>query len=141
MLLRLDASQRKFDLLVFWSLDRFSREGLATTITCLERLNSCGVAFHSYTEPYLSTDNEFARDILLSILASLAKLQRRKISENTKAGLERKRRQGVRLGRPPLPEKTKQAILDRLGSQSLRSIARDLKVSYTTVHRVAKKTT
>ncbi len=90
-----DASQRKFDLLIFWSLDRFSREGLAVTITYLERLNSYGVAFHSYTEPYLSTDNEFARDILLSVLASLAKLQRRKISENTKAGLERKGRQGT----------------------------------------------
>ena len=30
-----DASQRKFDLVIFWALDRFTREGLAKTISFL----------------------------------------------------------------------------------------------------------
>ena len=35
-----DASRRKFDCVLFWALDRFSREGMVPTIHQLERLNS-----------------------------------------------------------------------------------------------------
>ena len=81
------AARREFDLLLVWSLDRFSREGMAATIAHLQRLASHGVAFHSFTEEHLSTDNELVRNILLATLASLAKLEREKISQRTKAGL------------------------------------------------------
>ena len=36
-----DASQRKFDLVLFWSLDRFSREGVLETLNHLQRLGAC----------------------------------------------------------------------------------------------------
>src|SRR5215471_6869703 len=42
-----EASRRKFDCVLFWALDRFSREGMVPTIHHLERLNSYGVTFHS----------------------------------------------------------------------------------------------
>jgi DNA invertase Pin-like site-specific DNA recombinase len=48
-----DAAKRKFDCVLFWALDRFSREGMAQTIGHLQRLTSYGVTFHSYTEPHL----------------------------------------------------------------------------------------
>ncbi len=80
-----DAARREFDLLLVWSLDRLSREGMATTVAHLQRLSSQGVGFHSFTEEHLSTDNELVRNILLAILASLAKLEREKISQRTKA--------------------------------------------------------
>lgn len=99
LLLR-DAARREFDLLLVWSLDRFSREGMAATVGYLQRLGSHGVAFHSFTEEHLSTDNELVRNVLLAVLASLAKLEREKISQRTKAGLERARAMGKRLGRP-----------------------------------------
>ena len=35
-----DAAKRKFDLVLFWALDRFSREGMAQTIAHLQRLTS-----------------------------------------------------------------------------------------------------
>ena len=38
-----DASQRKFDLVLFWSLDRFSREGVLETLNHLQRLLAYGV--------------------------------------------------------------------------------------------------
>ena len=41
-----DAAKRKFDCVLFWALDRFSREGMAQTIAHLQRLVSYGVAFH-----------------------------------------------------------------------------------------------
>jgi DNA invertase Pin-like site-specific DNA recombinase len=94
------AARREFDLLLVWSLDRFSREGMAATVGYLQRLASRGVAFRSFTEEHLSTENELVRNILLATLASLAKLEREKISQRTKAGLERARARGKVLGRP-----------------------------------------
>src|SRR6202008_3345581 len=93
------AARREFDLLLVWSLDRFSREGMATTVGYLQRLTSHGVAFRSFTEEHLSTENELVRNILLATLASLAKLEREKISRRTKAGLQRARAKGKGLGR------------------------------------------
>jgi DNA invertase Pin-like site-specific DNA recombinase len=86
---------------VVWALDRLSREGMVPTILHLQRLAAAGVAFHSYTEPPLSTDNEMVRDIVLAIMASLGKMERQKISERTRAGLERARSKGKPLGRAP----------------------------------------
>jgi DNA invertase Pin-like site-specific DNA recombinase len=108
-----DAAQRKFDCVVFWALDRFSREGMAQTIAHLQRLNSYGVSFHSYTEPHLSTDNELVRNILLALLSSLAKVEAQKISDRTKAGMARAAAKGVRIGRPRLGAELRQKIAQR----------------------------
>jgi hypothetical protein len=40
---------------------------MAQTIIHLQRLSSYGVAFHSYTEPHLASDNELVRNILLAL--------------------------------------------------------------------------
>src|SRR6266581_8074401 len=95
------AHRRQFDTVLCWALDRLSREGMVPTIGHLQRLAAAGVTFHSYTEPLLSTDSEIVRDIVLAVMASLAKMERQKISERTKAGLERARAKGKRLGRAP----------------------------------------
>jgi DNA invertase Pin-like site-specific DNA recombinase len=44
------ASVRGFDVLLFWSLDRLSREGTVATLNHLQRLNSYGVGYRSFTE-------------------------------------------------------------------------------------------
>jgi DNA invertase Pin-like site-specific DNA recombinase len=93
-----DAAKRKFDCVLFWALDRFSREGMAQTIGHLQRLTSYGVTFHSYTEPHLATDNELVRNILLALLSSLAKVEAHKISDRTKAGMVRAKAKGIRVG-------------------------------------------
>src|SRR6516162_6529289 len=62
-----DASRRKFDCVLFWALDRFSREGMVPTIQHLERLSARGVTFHSYAEPRLSADSMVVRRILLGL--------------------------------------------------------------------------
>jgi predicted site-specific integrase-resolvase len=73
-----DAAERKCDCVILWALDRSSREGMAQTIIHLQRLSSYGVAFHSYTDPHLATDNELVRNILLALLSSLAKVEAQK---------------------------------------------------------------
>ena len=108
-----DAAKRKFDCVLFWALDRFSREGMAQTIAHLQRLVSYGVAFHSYTEPHLATDNELVRNILLALLSSLAKLEAQKISERTKAGMARAKANGIKIGRPKLGVEIRQKIAQR----------------------------
>jgi DNA invertase Pin-like site-specific DNA recombinase len=94
-----DASQRKFDLVLFWALDRLSREGVYQTLQHLNRLESYGVGFRSFTEPYFDSCGVF-KDAVIAIMATLAKLERVKRAERTKAGLARVRAAGRRLGRP-----------------------------------------
>jgi DNA invertase Pin-like site-specific DNA recombinase len=136
-----DASERKFDLLLFWSLDRLSREGTYKTMQHLERLKSNGVDWWSLKEEYLRTIGPFA-DAVLSILATLAKMERLRISERTKAGLERVRDEGIVLGRPSVEDKkgfsvTKARAMRDQG-MSLREIATAMEVSPATVlHRLA----
>jgi DNA invertase Pin-like site-specific DNA recombinase len=93
------ASRREFDVLLFWSLDRFSREGVFETLTHLNRLTGFGVHYRSFTEQWFDSCGIF-RDALISIMATLAKQERVRISKRTKAGLERARREGRTLGRP-----------------------------------------
>jgi len=134
-----EAARREFDLLVVWSLDRFSREGMAATIAHLQRLNSYGVSFHSFTEEHLSTDNELARNILLATLASLAKLEREKISQRTKAGLERARAMGKRLGRPQFNDGDKGRLRIALDSgQSWHAVSIATRIPYSTVKKHAR---
>ena len=42
------AHQRKFDIVVFWALDRLTREGTRATLNYLQRLESKGVDYVSY---------------------------------------------------------------------------------------------
>jgi len=44
---------------LFWALDRFSREGTLPTLLHLQRLDSYGVAWKSYTEQYLDSTGIF----------------------------------------------------------------------------------
>lgn len=94
-----DASRRRFDVLLFWSLDRLSREGALETLQHLNRLTGYGVQWRSLTEQYLDSTGMF-RDAVISILAVVARQERVRLAERTRAGLERVRREGKRLGRP-----------------------------------------
>jgi DNA invertase Pin-like site-specific DNA recombinase len=129
-----DASRRKFDLVLFWALDRFSREGMVQTIMHLQRLDSHGVQFHSYTEAHLNTDNELVRNVLLAVLSSLAKAEAAKISERTKAGLLKARRKGSKIGRPRIEEDLRTEIARRMAEgETAFAVARVLGVDRKTV--------
>ena len=96
------AHKKRFDVLLFWSLDRLSREGTRMTIHYIQRLEDCGVDWHSYSEPYISSLGIF-KDAIIAILSALARQERLRLSERTKAGLERAKRNGSRIGRPKTP--------------------------------------
>jgi DNA invertase Pin-like site-specific DNA recombinase len=117
-----DASKRKFDLVLFWSLDRFSREGVLETLHHLQRLSAAGVNWRSYQEAYFDSCGPF-KDVVVSLMATLAKQERPRISERTKAGLQRARRAGKVLGRPPVDVDVSQLRQLQEKGFSLRGIA------------------
>jgi DNA invertase Pin-like site-specific DNA recombinase len=132
------ASRRDFDLVLFWSLDRFSREGVLETLQHLQRLTSYAVGWKSFTEQYLDSCGVF-RDAVLSILATIAKQERIRLSERTVAGLERARKQGRIGGRPRvITDRTRIADL-RAAGKSLGEIAAEMDLSKTTVARIARE--
>jgi len=124
-----DASQHKFDLLLFWSLDRLSREGIVKTLGYLQQFKSWNVGWRSYTQPFLDTGNAMVTDIVLSVLAAVAQQERLTISERTLAGLRRARKAGKVLGRPAADVDMAKVERRRAKGESLRSIASDLGVS------------
>jgi DNA invertase Pin-like site-specific DNA recombinase len=131
-----DAHKRKFDCVLFWALDRFTREGMAATVMYLQRLAGDGVSFHSYTEAHLSTDNELIGNILLAVMSSLAKVESQKIGERPRAGMARARAQGVRIGRPALEPEMQRKIAKQLGAGvSAYAVAKQLGID---AHTVAK---
>jgi DNA invertase Pin-like site-specific DNA recombinase len=95
------AKARAFDVLVFWSLDRFTREGSYPTLDYLKTLDSWGVRFRSYTEQYLDTCGIF-RDAIIALLAALANQEQIRLRERVRAGIARAKLQGKRIGRAPI---------------------------------------
>jgi DNA invertase Pin-like site-specific DNA recombinase len=94
-----DAHQRRSDLVLFWSLDRFSREGALPTLQYLNQLQGWGVGYKSLTEQYLDSIGLF-QEAIISLLATLAKQERVRLSERTKAGMARRRAEGMPMGPP-----------------------------------------
>jgi DNA invertase Pin-like site-specific DNA recombinase len=117
----LDASQRRFDVLLFWALDRLTREGTLATLQYLERLTSYHVGYKSFTEPYLDSCGTF-KDVVISLLATMAKQERLRMGERVRAGIAQARRAGKRLGRPPLRVLTAEDIT-RLRKERARTKA------------------
>jgi DNA invertase Pin-like site-specific DNA recombinase len=91
----------------------------------------------SYTEPFFRTSGP-AGELILPIFAWVAKQERLRISERTKAGLETARNKGVRLGRPfKVFDRGKAAELRKQG-MSWRAIARKLGVGESTLRMALK---
>jgi DNA invertase Pin-like site-specific DNA recombinase len=141
-----DAHKLRFDIVLCWALDRFSREGMTPTIGYLQRLAAAGVGFHSYTEPLISTDNEMIRDIVIAVMSSLAKQERLRHVERIHAGIARARIKGTQsgkpIGRPWLDKRKEAAIRAELGcGTGVLKTARLCKVGTGTVQRIKREMT
>ena len=129
-----DASRRKFDVVVVWALDRFTREGVLETFQHVERLRRWNIAFESYTEPHFRTTGP-AGELMLAVAAWIAKQERLRISERTKAGMARARLQGHIPGRRRVILPGDKAASLRATGMSLREIGEKLGYSYQTIRR------
>ena len=129
------ASRREWDVLLFWSLDRFSREGIIPVLTNLKRLSDYGVKYRSFQEPYIDTTHEFG-DLIAAFAAKLAELERKRIRARVMAGLEKARASGKDLGRPRLAVDRSKIWSLRHEGKSIREISTITKYSHGTVQRV-----
>ncbi len=135
------ASKRRFDVLLVWKMDRAFRSVLDAATT-LERLRAWGVGLRSYTEPWLDTTSPFG-EALYYITVAYAQLERGILRERVKAGMERARRQGKRIGRPKVSDRRGfwrrfDPVLKRLlaGEISKRQAATELGIGYATLKRL-----
>jgi DNA invertase Pin-like site-specific DNA recombinase len=132
-----DARKRRFDLVLFWSLDRLSREGVLETLNHLKRLTDYGVAYRSFTEQYFDSCGIF-KDAVISILATIAKQERIRLSERTKAGLALARARGKQIGRPRVAAEPFEIVRLRDLGHSLRAIGKRLGISEGSVRGVLR---
>jgi DNA invertase Pin-like site-specific DNA recombinase len=131
------ASRREFDYLVTWALDRLSREGVAKTFEHIKVLRGYGVQYVSFTEPHFRTTGP-AGELMIAVAAWIAEQERQRISERTKAGLAKARKQGRIGGRRALVvDRDKIAALDAEG-WTTREIGEEMGVSAAFVCRALK---
>lgn len=129
-----DASKRRFDILLFFSLDRLTREGVRQTIHYLQMLESYGIQYKSFSEQYLDSTGIFA-DAIVALLATLAKQERIRISERVHAGLAKARSQGRIGGRPTFDEALILKIKKcKSEGMSICAIAKEMKISRGSVY-------
>jgi DNA invertase Pin-like site-specific DNA recombinase len=130
-----DARLKKFDLVLFWALDRFSREGVTETLNYLKVLDSYVVAWKSFTESYLDSTGMF-KEAVIAILAAVAKQEHARLSERVVAGLRRAKREGKVLGRKRIIVDRDKIRAMRANGQSVRAIATEVGISKSLVANI-----
>jgi DNA invertase Pin-like site-specific DNA recombinase len=129
-----DIRAGRFHALAVWALDRLHRSMTGAVNTVLE-LDRLGVPVLSVREGWLDTSGP-VRPLLVAIFGWVAEQERTRLIERTKAGLERARREGKRLGRPPASPVLLHAAADLVRSgTAIRAAARVKGVNEATLRR------
>lgn len=129
-----DAAKRRFNVVLVFKLDRAFRSVKHMHDT-LDAWETVAVDFQSVREGF-DTSTALGR-LLLNLLASLAEFELEVLSERVRAGMDRARRQGKAIGRPPIAPRAWPAVLAQLHDRSVtfRQAGRLLGVSDSTVRR------
>jgi DNA invertase Pin-like site-specific DNA recombinase len=118
--------------LLFWSLERLTREGTWMTLSYLRQLAAAGVRFVSYTEQYVNSLGPFS-EAIIGLIGAVAEQERIRINERTKAGLARARAAGRVPGPPPMDVDVARARQMRADGLSYSAIATRMRLSRTVV--------
>jgi putative DNA-invertase from lambdoid prophage Rac len=105
-----DARRGKFDVLVTWSLDRFSREGEWSVSRIMAALQDWNVRFYSYNEPFLDTTGPFS-GFLIPLFAWLARQESIRKGKAVRLGMDKARAKGKAIGRPVVVDKVDTALV------------------------------
>ncbi len=128
----------KADVLLVWRFDRFARS-VSHLVRSLEELRGLGVDFVSYNEN-VDTSTPQGR-MFFSIVAAIAEFERELIRERIFSGLRRAQADGVRLGRPDLPDFKVQEIVKLwrgMDQPSYGKVAAQAGVAKSTAYQVMK---
>jgi site-specific DNA recombinase len=86
-----DAKQKRFDLVLVYKIDRFSRN-LKDLLNLVDELSSFGIGFKSATEPFDTTTS--AGKLMFQQLGSFAEFERNRIAERVFPGMVKGVQQG-----------------------------------------------
>ena len=131
------ASRREIDLIAVWSIDRLGRS-LQNLVTVVNDLQALGVGLFIYQQQ-LDTTTPSGK-LCFSMFGAFAEFERNLIRDRVRVGLERAKRNGVKLGRPTnLNDSVRAAIVAlRAQDHSIRHIAKQLRVGTGTVYQVLR---
>jgi len=121
-----------FQAVLVWRFDRFARS-VKHLIAALETFRTLKVDFISLQEQF-DTSTPIGQ-AMFTIIGAMAQLERDIIRERVKAGLERARARGVRLGRPTAQVEPGEILRLRGQGVSIGEIARRVRASRSTVRR------
>lgn len=133
------AERRHFDVVAAWSLDRLGREPKDVfELTALASKKGFTIYLH---KDRIDTSTA-AGELFFTVMAGLAKFERRRIQERVRAGLERAKAEGKVLGRPiKIDSKRITEIRALKGSgKTVREIASALGIGVGSVGRVVAST-
>lgn len=130
-----DAHKKLFDIVLVWRFDRFSRS-LKQLVTSLEYLRSKGIKFISYNDNIDTTTP--VGEAMFGMVGVMAQFERRIIQERVRAGLNKARAKGKKLGRPNAQVNRFKVRQLRNDGLPLREIGKQLNISYVTVRNILK---
>src|ERR1035441_1085398 len=131
-----DAHRRKFSIVLVAAFDRVARS-LKHFLSVMDELNDLGIEFISAREN-IDTSGAMGR-MFVTILGCIAELERSLIIERIKAGMHRRRLEGLPMGRAPLAIDHQSLIHDRLSGMSLTQVSKKYGVSRASVVRFARE--
>lgn len=130
-----DAHARRFDVVVCWRFDRFSRS-VSHLCRALETFHALKINFVSMGEQIDTTTP--AGTFVFHVLAAVAQSERATTVERVRSGLRNARAKGKRLGRPRKSVDVARINSLRASGHSWRSIAGLMKMSVGTVFTAAR---
>jgi DNA invertase Pin-like site-specific DNA recombinase len=135
-----DATRRRFDTVMAWSIDRIGRSVPAVSAFIAE-MEALGIGQY-YDQQAIDTSTP-AGKAMIQMCVVFAEFERATIVERVKAGLSRAKAQGKKLGRPRTDAKTEKAIRAALavGDKGLLKIAAEFGVGSGTVQRIKAEMT
>jgi DNA invertase Pin-like site-specific DNA recombinase len=127
-----DAHRRKFSIVLVAAFDRIARS-VRHFLSVIDELNDLGIEFISAREN-VDSSGALGR-MFITILGSIAELECSLIIERIKAGMHRRRLEGLPMGRTPLNVDHAAIVSDRLGGMSLTAVGKKFGVSRASVIR------
>lgn len=130
-----DAARRQFDVVMAWSVDRLGRS-LQGLVSFLGDLHAVKVDLYLHQQGVDTTTP--SGKAMFQMMGVFAEFERAMIQERVKAGLDRARANGQRLGRPPVDEDKAASVVElRAEGLSIRKIAARVGLSVGSVQKIA----
>jgi DNA invertase Pin-like site-specific DNA recombinase len=130
-----NARRGEFSVVLVAAFDRIARS-TRNFLEIVDELSSANIEFISAREA-IDTSGPMGR-MFLTILGSIAELERSLIVERIRAGMRRAKIEGRRLGRAPLNVDRNALCRDRFAGMSLTDVAKKYRISRASVVRVVR---